>query len=176
MAKRRCKAKTKRGTRCKVAPLTGSDYCRAHDPLLPAEARFGTPEQAAEAGALGGAAGRRPRVVEVLRERIEADIDRWLAPLEAALGEGKPIQMWDGQERKHSIEYVPDPALGMKALKLALDRVYGRPRQEVEVSGQGGGAVEFEITNPEVREAMHGLVRAVAAARESEPGGSGSRG
>jgi hypothetical protein len=167
MAKRRCKGTTKAGKRCQAPPPTGEEFCRAHSPLLPAEARFGSPEQAAQAGALGGAAGRRPRVVEVLRERLESDIDRWLAPLEAALGEGKPIQMWDGQERKHTIQYVPDPALGMKALKLALDRVYGRPRQEVEVSGAGGGAVEFEITNPEVREAMHGLVRAVAAARES---------
>lgn len=170
MAKRRCKGKTKKGTRCKAAPLTDSDFCLAHsDEETRESAGFGGPQE-------GAGRPRRPRIIEVLQERIEADIDRWLAPLEAALEEGKPVLMWNGPERKHEIKFVPDPNLGMKALKLALDRAYGRPRQEVELTGQGGGALEIEFQDPEVREAMHGLVRAVADARASEPGGSGSGG
>jgi hypothetical protein len=107
-----------------------------------------------------------PRPHELLRERIEGDIDRWLAPLEAALGEGKPIKTWDGHE--HQIVYVGDPEMGMKATKLAFSLVYGKPKQPLELSGEGGGAVktELDFTDPSVQEALHGLVSAVADARE----------
>jgi hypothetical protein len=163
----RCSAKTKRGTRCRAAPLKGTKRCSAH-PLEPDSARFGSPEQAREAGLQGGRP-RLPRPHEVLRERIENDIERWLAPLEAALGAGKPVVVWDGQERQHHIEFVEDPKLGMQAMKLAFDRVYGRPRQSVEISGSDGGPVRMAAAfdDPELREELHGLVRRVADARAS---------
>lgn len=171
--KRRCKGKTKAGKRCRAAALkTGTmidgveasgDFCRAHDPAIPSVTQLTTDDRRR-----GGEATRKPRPDEILRERIEEDIDRWLAPFEAALSSGKPVQMWDAAEGKHRIEYVPDPQLALKAVKLAFDRAFGRARQKVELSGEGGGAVktELEFSDPDVREALHGLVSAVADARE----------
>jgi hypothetical protein len=169
--KRRCKGTTKAGKRCGAAPLkpgtviegvnASGDFCRPHDPAIPSVTQL-TDEDRRR----GGEGTRRARPDDILRERIEADLDRWLAPLEAALGEGKPIRTWDGKQ--HKIVYVGDPKLGMAALKLAFERVYGRPRQQVELTGADGGAVktELELTDPKVQEALHGLVCAVADTRE----------
>lgn len=160
--KRACRGKTKAGNPCRAAALKGKLHCAAHDPDTPASARFGSPEQAREAGALGGRP-RLPKPHEVLRERIENDIERWLAPLEAALGDGKPVVTWDQAEGKHTIEFVQDPALGMKAFKLAMDRVYGRARQQIEVTGEDGGPLEIanDVADPEVKEALFSVARAI---------------
>lgn len=112
-----------------------------------------------------------------MRRRIEEDIDRWLAPLEAALEQGKPIQMWSGEDRAHHIEFVQDPQLAMKALKLVLDYAYGRPRQQIEVTGDDGGAVrisEETFADPKIREGLHELVSRVGAARAGQSGRTGS--
>lgn len=172
MAKRpRCTAKTKAGKRCSRYAMEGGETCIAHAQRNQKVSRgFGGPQE-------GSGRPRRPHIVEVLRERIEADIERWLAPLEAALAAGKPVVMWDGEERKHHIEYVPDPALGMKALKLALDRVYGRPLQEVELSGGIENQVRLTdetFADPELREALHDVVCRVADARARKSGGPGA--
>lgn len=158
--KPRCKGKTKAGKRCRNGAAVDG-LCMAHVPRKVKEERgFGGPQE-------GSGRPRKPRPDDILRERIEADIDRWLAPLEAALGEGKPIKTWDGKQ--HKIVYALDPKLGMTAMKLAFERVYGRPRQQVELSGADGGAVktEIEFSDPKVQEALHGLVCAVADTRES---------
>jgi hypothetical protein len=171
MAKRKAKPRctgtsVTTGKRCKAAPLKGTKRCAAH-PLSPDSTRFGSPEQAGAAGKLGGRP-RLPRPHEVLRERIENDIDRWLAPLEAALGASKPMQTWSASRGEHKIIYVADPELGMKATKLAMQLVYGKPRQPLELTGDDGGPVktELDFSDPAVREALHGLVAAVADARE----------
>lgn len=172
--KARCTGKSVRtGKRCKAAPLKGTKRCAAH-PLEPDSARFGSPEQAREAGLQGGRPPK-PRPDDILRQRIEDDIDKWLAPLEAALIDGKPMLMWDGQERVHKIEFVPDPKLGMQAMKLAFERVYGKPRQSIELAGEGVAIeVSHVFEDDEIREEMHGLVSRVAAARAGKPGGTGS--
>lgn len=173
----RCTAKTKSGTRCRRRARKGSKQCAFHDPVSTESHRFGTPEQAREAGQLGGRP-RKPRPDDILRERIEADIDRWLAPLEAALGSGKPVQMWDSARGSHEIEYVIDPALGMKAMKLAFERVYGKPRQSIDLAGADGGVLKVAhvFEDDEIRGEMHGLLSRVAAARPDQPGGAGSGG
>ncbi|HEY0391051.1 MAG TPA: hypothetical protein VGC63_05015 [Solirubrobacterales bacterium] len=163
----RCTGKSKAtGKRCKAPPLKGTKRCGAH-PLDPDSPRFGSPEQAGEAGKLGGRP-RLPRPHEEMRRRIEEDIERYLAPIEAALGAGKPIKTWNTAEGAHEIVYVDDPELGMKALKLVLSYVYGKPRQPLELAGEDGGPVktELDFSDPTVREALHGLVSAVADARE----------
>jgi hypothetical protein len=113
----RCTGKTKAGRRCRARPLRGGDYCRAHDPAVPDADRFGSPEQAARAGALGGRP-RKSRVVDVLREQVEADAERWLRPLERALDAER-----DGE---------PDHSVRLRAVAAVLDRVAGRPRLEPE--------------------------------------------
>lgn len=186
-SKRKCHGRTVKGTPCRATPLRkGTEiggvkvkgkHCRRHDPDIPDSARFGTKEQAKAAGDMGGRP-RKPRPDDVLRQRIEENIDRWLQPLEDALGQGKPVQMWDGDERKHHIEFVPDPALAMKAMKFAFERVYGKPRQAIDLAGADGGTLQVShvFEDDELREEMHGLVGRVAAARADKPGGAGSGG
>lgn len=170
--KRKCHGKNAAGKPCGSPPLkAGTEikgvvvkgkHCRTHDPDLPDTARI----QGAQPGS---GRPRKPTADEILRERLEADIDRWLAPLEAALGAAKPVQMWNGQERKHEMVYVVDPKLGMQALKIALERVYGRPRQQVELSGGDGGPISFEhdLADPDVKEALFSAARAIDARRGS---------
>jgi hypothetical protein len=126
MAKPKCTAKTKRGTRCKASPLKGTDRCSAH-PLKPGSARyFGHPEQAREAGQQGGRP-RKPRAVDVLRERIEADIDRWLQPLEDGLTAQRAVVVGDGPTAH--LEFFEDIPTQIKAHREAFDRAFGRPTQ-----------------------------------------------
>jgi hypothetical protein len=67
----RCQGTNRRGEPCSRPPTRGSEYCNAHDPSLPAEQRFGSPEQQARRG---GSRGGRPRVArptEVKRRLVE---------------------------------------------------------------------------------------------------------
>jgi hypothetical protein len=112
-----CTATTKAGEPCSRNAVSGSELCIAH-----------APDEVKRSQGFGGAqpgAGRppRPRVVDVIRERIEADLDLVLKPLVEALEAGKA----DG----------PDYAIRIQAARELLDRSYGKPRQgtDVEVSG-----------------------------------------
>lgn len=144
--KPRCTATTKKGTPCRATALrAGTEiggvkvkggYCRAHDPVLPAAVRFGSRAQAAGAGALGGAAGKKPRVVDILREKFEAESDEYLAALSRALEATEPRLVGYGDSAE--IVYVPDHKTRLKALEMALNYSYGRPRQALEVTGEGG--------------------------------------
>ncbi len=183
--KRRCKvpkSETKSGKPCGAHPLkpgtviegvaVSGDYCRSHDPDLPDNARI----QGAQPGA------GRPRKVspdQILRERIEAEVDAWLAPVEAAaLGAERPMQMWDAHEGRHKIVMVADPQLALKAIKFAYERAFGRPRQQIEVAGGGDGAplrISAELlTDPELREDLRAVKRRIADARPGRPVGAGS--
>lgn len=158
MAKRRCKGTTKAGKRCRAYALADSQFCRAHDPLRPAETRFGSAEQAAAAGALGGAAGRSPRVVDVMRERVEAHVDEVLAPYFAALTEGMLTATFQGDV---FVSEHPDLAGRVAAAEKLLDRVYGKPRQTIEHAGPAEGSpipVEFTLSE-RTREAIGDALR-----------------
>jgi hypothetical protein len=116
---RRCKGTNKAGKRCSARPQRANAYCRAHDPELADEERFGSKEQSSAAGIAGGGRPRKPSPSALLRERIEADIERLLAPYPDALvavrGEGEP-----------------DHNTRMRAAREVFDRVYGKPRKEGE--------------------------------------------
>jgi hypothetical protein len=62
----------------------------------------------------GSGRPKAPRASEVLRERVETQIDRWLAPFEDALGAVNPAG-------------GPDHRARMEAARAVLDRVYGKP-------------------------------------------------
>lgn len=146
-AGRRCQATTRAGKPCKAPPLKGRTHCRAHDPLTPADARFGSSEQAAHAGALGGAAGRRPRVVDIIRERIEANAEPVIGALWDGLTAERGIVVGSGEYA--TVDYVADHDIRIKAARELLDRGYGRPRQGVEVTGADGGPIET-TTRPDL--------------------------
>lgn len=113
MSYRHCHAVNRAGDPCRAAPLTGSQWCSAHDPQLPAASRFGSTVQASEAAT--GVQRRTPSVAEKLRQRVEAEADAVLAPFFQALGAGADVE------------------LRMRAASALLDRVYGRPRQATEL-------------------------------------------
>ncbi len=148
MTVRRCTGTTRAGEPCRAAPLKGCDHCSAHDPLSPAETRSGSVQQASRAGAQGGAAGRRPRVVDVIRERIEEDIEPVISAQVDALTADRGVVV--GQGESASVEFVPDHDARIKAARELLDRAYGRARQALEVTGEDGGPVALE-------DARHGL-------------------
>jgi hypothetical protein len=146
MAKRQCQGKTKAGKPCKAAPLSGSDYCSAHDPSLPDETRFGSPIQASDAGKLGGPATRRPRVIEKMRERVEADIELVLKPYFEALEAKLMTTVFSAEDGVLTVMTdVPDLEMRMKAADKLLDRVYGKPRQQMEHSGPDKGGIPLEL-------------------------------
>jgi hypothetical protein len=116
----RCGAQTKRGTPCSRPRIRGHETCLAHAPADVRRSRGFTPE----AGRLGGRP-RNPRVVEVIKDRIEAQVDTVLAPLVEALSATTPTGH-------------PDHPVRLRAAAELLDRAYGRPRQATEVSGPEG--------------------------------------
>jgi hypothetical protein len=104
MAKRKCSAITKAGGRCRAAPLRDKEHCLAHD----AEARAST-GFSAEAGKLGGRP-RLPRPHEVMREKVEADIEKWLKPYEDGLQAMRPVVIGNGPGARR--EMVPTTTPG----------------------------------------------------------------
>jgi hypothetical protein len=132
--KRHCHGTTKRGTPCGAVPLkagtvidgtevTGK-WCRQHDQDLPDSARIG--------GAQPGAGRpRNPRAVEVLREKIEADIEMWLCPLVDALTAERGVVVGDGPMAH--VEFFADHPTRLRAVKDAFDRAFGKPAQTHEL-------------------------------------------
>jgi hypothetical protein len=75
----------------------------------------------AESRRRGGQNKRKPRLGDVLRERVEAEAEAIIGAYVAALHD---------EEADHETR--------MRAADRLLDRVYGRPRQGVELSGPDG--------------------------------------
>lgn len=137
MAKRRsCTATTKAGKRCKASPLKGQDVCLAH---ADAETRESTGFIARNGK---GGRPRNPRAVDVLRERIEADIDKWLEPLEEGLTASRGLVVGDGSHAR--VEYVEDYGTRIKAHREAFDRAFGKPTQPTREETTGD-ALDREI-------------------------------
>ena len=68
----------------------GSQCCRAHDPTVPDETRFGSSVQAAQAGA-----SEKPRtlgVIETMRRRVEDRAEEVLTPYFDALAHGEDVE------------------------------------------------------------------------------------
>ncbi len=158
---RRCAATNKAGEPCKAGPMKDSDYCSAHNPALPDGARFGSPAQAGAAGVLGGAATRKPRLVEVMRERVEAEVDRILAPYFEALEGAVVTATWEGEVIASD---VADLGARIAAAEKLLNRVYGMPRQATELTGAEGGPVAVAGLPDEE---LQSLAAALAAKRAS---------
>jgi hypothetical protein len=116
----KCGETTKTGAICGRNTIDDLAVCLAHAPAEVRALRGFTPE----AGKLGGRPAK-PRVVDVLRERIEEDAERVLRPFFDAL---------DAASRGGD---DPDHAIRLAAARDLLDRGYGKPRQgtDVEISG-----------------------------------------
>lgn len=124
-----CTGTTRSGNPCSAFVLKGRDVCLAH----------ADPETRASTGfiANNGKGGRppNPRAVDVLRERVEAEIDRVITPLFDAL---EAERNWTDDTGSH---VTPDHGLRLAAVRELLDRVYGKPKQTQELTGPAGGPI-----------------------------------
>lgn len=155
MAKKRCSAKTKRGTDCRAWALAGKGTCMAHSGrAVQAEVGFG----GAENGARGGASTRRPRPLEVLREKVEGDIEKWLKPYEDALTAVRPVLVGYGEDAY--VEMIPDHKLRVMATEAVHNRLYGRPKtvseSKVEVTSKSQMDREIERLSEEMAHRANG--------------------
>lgn len=113
-----------------------------------------------------GGRPKNPRVVDVMRERVEDEIDKVLKPYFDILEGAVVHATYEG-----SVIPSDHPDLGarMAAAERLLDRVYGKPGQALEITGKDGGPVEVNelaFEDPKVRKAADELARRVGSARE----------
>lgn len=124
-----CTATTKAGEPCKAKPLKDTDRCLAHsDEATRTSMNF---QQ-------GPRPGRppNPRAVDVLRERLDAELDEWLAPLYEARNATRHVVVGNGPSAH--VEEVPDLPTRLAAFREMMDRVHGKPKQTQELSGSVG--------------------------------------
>lgn len=173
--KRECGGTNAEGGPCGAHPLkpgtvidgvtVSGRWCRQHDEDLPDSARIGGAQE-------GAGRPKKPRVVDVLKERIEAEVDQWLDVLQDARVAVKVVGIVGEGEMAEPVE-VEDHAVRLKALSIALDRVYGRPRQEI--TGADGQPLQLEVTgaailsDPDARKHAAGLRKRVGASRAQQP-------
>lgn len=174
--KRKCAGTTKKGTPCKAGPLTGTNRCAAH-PVDPDSPRFGSPAQASAAGKLGGRPPL-PKPTDVARRLIEENVAAILRPHFLALGielhddgtttrlDGGALMYGESKDGDVIASSYEDLAAQMEAAEKLLNRVYGRPKQAVEMSGpEGGPVVTALITDPGLAGEARALLRRAAAPR-----------
>jgi hypothetical protein len=160
MGKRRCQGTTKASKPCAANPLTDSNFCLAHSDAETRESVGFIPDNGK------GGRPRNPRAVDVLRKRLEADIERVLKPLFDGLEASKGITLAIGGGKTELVE-TPDHALRLAAVRELLDRAYGKPKQATELTGPEGGPVQVEgsvdlrnLSPTELRELRALLARA----------------
>ena len=167
--KRKCKAKTKAGKPCSRPPVIGETHCLAHMSRKEREARgFGGPQP-------DSGRPKKPRVTDVMRKKIEAEIDKVLKPYFEALEGAVVHAVYEG--RVIPSEH-PDLAARIAAAEKLLDRVYGKPGQALELTGKDGSPIEIDalaFTDPKVRKAADEFARRVGDARADGARGSRSR-
>jgi hypothetical protein len=185
-----CHGTTKRGTLCDAKPLkAGTEiegvkvkgkHCRAHDPDLPASARFGSRAQAKEAAKHGGRPPL-PRPTDIARRLIEQNELALQRPYWRTLGYdvvlGKDglelVVLPDGGAKMHGeskegdIVASPYEDLGaqQEAAERLWNRVYGKPKQTQEITGADGGPVEIvPVTRAKARK-VDGILAGVGAGK-----------
>lgn len=98
---------------------------------------------------LGQGRKKNKTALDLVRERIEGEAERYLQPLEDALIALKAVVVGNGASAH--IEYTDDLALRVDTAFKILDRVYGKPKQTTELSGVGGDAIEIIVPSDDER-------------------------
>lgn len=126
----RCDAITKKGKQCTRAALEGHATCLSHASKEVKESRgFGGAQK-------GAGRPKQPRVVDLLREKLDEHADQVLQVFVDAMTADRGVVVGNGPEAH--VEYVPDHPTRIRAAESYLDRVVGKPRQAVEVTGAEG--------------------------------------
>jgi hypothetical protein len=168
---RRCTATNKHGNPCRSWALKDQRFCLAHaDQQTKASRGFGGVQE-------GGGRPPKPRVVDVLRERIEADIDKWFAVLTEARDAERAVVVGNGPQAY--LEMVPDAGTRLAAFREAFDRVYGKAKQTTELTGADGGPLEVAAPLDARERAVKAAALLAAAGQLEVPAavnGNGSNG
>lgn len=141
-----CTTPTKSGRPCDAATLTDRDVCLAH----------ADPETRAKAGfvALNGKndLGGRPKIpkpMDLARQLVERHVVALLRPNFKALGlmlhdDGSASSLATGAVVVHQGEAtdIEDLTEQRAAARDLFDRVYGKPRQQTELTGADGGPIQ----------------------------------
>jgi len=135
-----CKATTKAGKPCKAAPLTDTDFCLAHSD---AETR-----ESAGFVADNGFGGRKrlPKEVELYEKVWLANQPKLTEALERGITATRHVVVGNGPTAR--VEEVPDIPTQIKSVEIITDRLAGKPRQAMELSGSEGGPIEFQGIDP----------------------------
>ena len=178
-----CTATTRAGKPCKSPPIKGTDRCLSHSP---AKAR-----ESVGFVARNGKAGRKPlpRPTDVARELIEQHVLTVLAPHFRTLGyditlQGDGLHLVErerGGAKVHAtyegsvyVSEHDDLGAMIAAAEKLLDRIYGKPRQDVNLGGELPIHMEVMgasiVSDPHARKAAGELRRRVGAARAVKSG------
>ncbi len=150
--KRACSGATKAGKPCKAAPLKDRDVCLAHADLETRESTGFVPDNGF------GGRPKNPRAVDVLRERLEAELDEWFAVLIRAR-DAANVKVVGEDEAGPITAEIPDHMVQLRAFTEVFDRVYGKPRQSTEISGPEGGPVRTAGDAPSLDKLSPGDLR-----------------
>ena len=167
MTPRRCTAPTKSGKPCGAYPLKDSDppRCLAH-----ADAETRRSVGFVSDNGLGGRP-KLPKPTELARQLVERHAAAVLRPHFKALGllladDGTVTPLPNGAIHVHQGEATKIEDLGAQiaAARELLDRVYGKPKQAVEHTGQDGGPIRQEVRVPSEQEWHADVARVLADA------------
>lgn len=159
MPRRSCKGTSKRtGQPCKAPALTDDDYCSAHSPNLPAEARFGSPEQAGTAAR--GVERKYPRLREVTERKLEEKADLIVDAGLEALRATRMTVSETGEVHIH-----PDYNVRLRASDTLLSRALGKPGQSMEIMSESRVlTLQLDARDPETMSSLHEFLRSRPAA------------
>jgi hypothetical protein len=179
----RCTGTTKTGQPCKASPLKGTDRCLAHsDADTRASVGF-TPD----AGARGGRP-RLPKPSELARQLVERNVCAILRPHFKALGlqlndDGcvEPLDrgaILTGESKDGTVvaSTIEDLGAQIAAAEKLLDRVYGRPKQQTEISGPEGGPINLQAPDDATDRSTRAAMLLARAGQLPEAALSGSNG
>lgn len=172
----RCHGTSKKtGERCKAAKVILVDtegqpiryrlclghLCAAVDPKKIKERHGFDPRNH---GNKGGGRPRKPTALDVLRHKVEQELglDKVLEPYIKGLDAERALVVGNGPKAR--IEMAPDTELAMKATDRILDRIYGKPRQAMELTGSGGGPISVDIPTDEDRQRQMAQLLAMTGA------------
>jgi hypothetical protein len=190
VAKRICKGKTKRGTRCKSTAVLANGRCMAHQSEDEKEARgFGGSQP-------NSGPKKRPRATDLQRAVVEAAAEKLLEPYMRALGlevdwhydeDGRPVPqvtvtgrgglVVHGESKDGDIIVSDHEDLKgqIDIVEKMFDRVFGRPKQTQEIAGAGGGPVRIEVPRSAERASEVARILAGAGALPSSSPHEGRR-
>lgn len=151
-AKRTCTALNKAGEPCRSSPIRDADppRCFAHAETAKSREFFGT----GHPGAPGSGRPRKPRAVDILREKIENDPDGWIKPI-LDLRDHAVLFGTSQKTGEIVVSDTPDLAARAKAVDLAFKWVYALPKDNAELTiepGADGGVVVRLAFDPKPEE------------------------